>query len=161
MIKKFLGNLFLAKLGRTIRIIKSQTIIIMQQNNYPKLHNASWPGVVGKGPDSEPPIDIDTMIELTANAEVNGIKFDGFDLFVADPHLDIDSSDDGIKKMADKARAKNLEIGSLVAPIWAGTGGGSAMGSADERKQFVTQVRKACVIGKKLRDIGVNSPDFS
>ena len=155
MIKKFLGNLFLAKLGRTIRIIKSQTIIIMQQNNYPKLHNASWPGVIGKGPDSEPPIDIDTMIELTANAEVNGIKFDGFDLFVADPHLDIDSSDDGIKKMADKARAKNLEIGSLVAPIWAGTGGGSAMGSADERKQFVTQVRKACVIGKKLRDIGV------
>ena len=38
----------------------------MAENNYPKLHNASWPGVVGKGPDSEPPISIDTMIELTA-----------------------------------------------------------------------------------------------
>ena len=24
-------------------------------NNYPKLHNAMWPGLVGKGPDSEPP----------------------------------------------------------------------------------------------------------
>ena len=127
----------------------------MQENNYPKLHNASWPGVVGKGPDSEPPISIDTMIELTANAEVDGIKFDGFDLFAADPHLDIDSNDDGIKRMADKARAKNLEIGSLVAPVWAGTGGGSAMGSPTERKQFVTQVRKACEIGKKLRDLGI------
>ena len=125
------------------------------QNNYPKLHNASWPGVVGKGPDSEPPIPIDTMIELTAKAEVNGIKFDGFDLFLADPHMDIDSNDDGIKRMADKAMSKNLEIGSLVAPIWAGTGGGSAMGSQQERKQFVTQVHKACIIGKKLRDLGV------
>ncbi len=37
-------------------------------NNYPKLHNAAWPGLVGKGPDSEPPIDLDTMIDLTANA---------------------------------------------------------------------------------------------
>src|SRR5690606_19198600 len=114
-----------------------------------------WPGVVGKGPDSEPPISIDTMIELNANAEVDGVKFDGFDLFAADPHWDIDSNDDGIKRMADKARAKNLEIGSLVAPVWAGTGGGSAMGSPTERKQFVTQVRKACEIGKKLRDLGI------
>ena len=78
----------------------------MQKNNYPKLHNASWPGVVGKGPDSEPPIELDTMIELTTNAEVDGVKFDGFDLFLADPHMDIDTSTDGIKKMADKVRAK-------------------------------------------------------
>lgn len=127
----------------------------MQQNNYPKLHNASWPGVVGKGPDSESPIPIDTMIELTANAEVNGVKFDGFDLFLADPHMDIDSSDDAIKIMADKAKSRNLEIGSLVAPIWAGTGGGSAMGTAQERKQFVTQVRKSCIIGQKFRELGV------
>ena len=35
-------------------------------NNYPKLHNAAWPGLVGKGPDSEPPIDLDTMINHTA-----------------------------------------------------------------------------------------------
>ncbi len=127
----------------------------MQPNNYPKLHNASWPGVVGKGPDSEPPIDIDTMIELTANAEVDGVKFDGFDLFVADPHLDINASDDAIKRMAEKAAAKDLEIGSLVAPIWAGTGGGSAMGTAAERKQFVGQVRKACKIGNTLRKLGI------
>lgn len=127
----------------------------MQENNYPKLHNASWPGVVGKGPDSEPPIALDTLIDLTAKAEVNGVKFDGFDLFLSDPHMDIDSTDDGIKRMADKARARNLEIGSLVAPVWAGTGGGSAMGTKSERDRFVTQVRKSCIIGKKLRDLGI------
>ena len=38
-------------------------------NNFPKLHNAAWPGVVGKGDDSEPPISLDRMIELTAGAE--------------------------------------------------------------------------------------------
>ena len=41
-------------------------------NNYPKLHNAAWPGLVGKGPDSEPAIELDTMIQLTANASVGG-----------------------------------------------------------------------------------------
>lgn len=127
----------------------------MQENNYPKLHNASWPGVVGKGPDSEPPISLDTMIDLTAKAEVNGIKFDGFDLFLFDPHMNIDSSDDDIKRMADKAAAKNLEIGSLVAPVWVPTNGGSAMGTKEDRAQFVTQVRKACWIAQKLRELGV------
>ena len=127
----------------------------MQTNNFPKLHNASWPGVVGKGPDSEPPIDIDTMITLTANAEVDGVKFDGFDLFLFDPHMNIDASGDEIKIMEEKARSHNLEIGSLVAPVWTPTGGGSAMGTSEERKQFLTQVRKSCEIGSKLRDLGI------
>lgn len=120
----------------------------MKKNNYPKLHNASWPGVVGKGPDSEPPISIDTMIELTANAEVDGVKFDGFDLFLFDPHMDIDATDDAIKQMADKAMSKNLEIGSLVAPVWTPTGGGSAMGTKEERNHFLTQVKNHVVLEK-------------
>ena len=38
-------------------------------------HNATWPGVVGKGaPGAEPPIDLDTMLDLTAAAEVNGVQ---------------------------------------------------------------------------------------
>ena len=45
-------------------------------NNHPKLHNAAWPGVVGKGsPGAEPFIDLDTMLDLTAKAEVDGVKF--------------------------------------------------------------------------------------
>ncbi len=124
-------------------------------NMYPKLHNAMWPGLVGKGPDSEPPIGLDSMLEMTAKAEMGGVKFDGVDLFLADPHTSIDASADDIKRLADKVRAKNLAIGSLVAPVWPPVGGGSAMGSSDDRKQFVSMVEKACKIGKQLRDLGV------
>ena len=90
----------------------------IRTNNYPKLHNAAWPGVVGKGPGAEPPIDLDTMLDLTAAAEVEGVRFDGFDLFLYDPHIDIDAGDDEIKRLADKARSRNLEIGTVVAPVW-------------------------------------------
>ena len=35
----------------------------------PKLHNAMWPGLVGKTPGTdEPPISLERMLELTANA---------------------------------------------------------------------------------------------
>ena len=52
-------------------------------NNYPKLHNAAWPGVVGKGsPGAEPFIDLDSMIGLTAQCEADGVKFDGVDIFL-------------------------------------------------------------------------------
>jgi sugar phosphate isomerase/epimerase len=124
-------------------------------NTYPKLHNAAWPGVVGKGsPDGEPFIDLDTMLDLTARAEVNGVKFDGVDLFLFAPHVDIDSSDDDLRKLADKVRSRKLVIGSVVAPVWPPTGGGSAMGGDADRKNFLQQVKKGCRIGKKLRELG-------
>src|SRR5229473_969741 len=105
---------------------------------YPALHNAMWPGLVGKGPDSEPPIDLDTMINLTAAAEVDGKRFDGVDLFLSLPHTDIDSSDDDLARLAENLRSKRLRAGSLVAPVWALAGGGSAMGSGAERAAFLT-----------------------
>jgi hypothetical protein len=39
-------------------------------NNFPKLHNAMWPGLVGKGDGDgmEPPISLDQMLSLTADA---------------------------------------------------------------------------------------------
>jgi hypothetical protein len=41
----------------------------ISQHNAPALHNAMWPGLVGKGgPDAEPPIGLDTMLDLTAKA---------------------------------------------------------------------------------------------
>ena len=60
------------------------------------------------------------MLEMTAAAEVDGVKFDGVDLGLFDPHYDLDTSDDAIKRLADKVAKHNLEIGSLVAPIWGG-----------------------------------------
>jgi hypothetical protein len=125
-------------------------------NNYPKLHNAMWPGLVGKGsPDAEPCIDLDTMLDLTARTEVNGVRFDGVDLFLFEPHVSIDSTADDIKMLADKIQAKGLVVGSLVAPVWPPTGGGSAMGTSEERAKFVEQVGKACRIAAKLRDLGI------
>jgi len=124
-------------------------------SNYPKLHNAMWPGLVGKGsPGAEPSIDLDTMLDLTAKADVDGIKFDGVDLFLFDPHVSIDIGDDGLKRLAEKIQSKGFVVGSVVAPVWPPTGGGSAMGGDDDRKRFVGQVRKACRIARKLRELG-------
>ncbi len=126
------------------------------RKTFPKLHNAMWPGLVGKGsPGAEPFLSLDTMLELTVNAEVDGQRFDGIDLFLFDPHISIDLSDDEIKRLADKVAAKGLAIGSLVAPVWPGTVGDSAMGNPEQRAKFVLAVKKACRIAKILNAHGV------
>lgn len=128
------------------------------QSTYPKLHNAMWPGLVGKEPGTDhPPISLDRMLELTANADVNGRKFDGVDLFLFHPHIDPDASDDQIRAIADKIAGLGLSVGSLVAPVWPGTVGGSAMGSEQDRKNFVLAVRKACHIARILKEHGVRT----
>jgi sugar phosphate isomerase/epimerase len=121
----------------------------------PAIHNAMWPGLVGKGADSEPPIDLDTMLDLTAAAKVDGVRFDGVDLFLYAPHVEIDSSDGDLEALAARIAARGLRVGSLVAPVWPPTGGGSAMGDESERSRFLEQVRKACRIGRKLRDLKI------
>ena len=127
-------------------------------NNYPKLHNATWPGLVGKGsPGAEPAIDLATMIGLTVEARHDGVRFDGIDLFLYEPHFSIDATDDDIRKLADKVRSLGLNIGSVVAPVWPGTGGGEAIGSDEERARFLGQVRKACRIAGKFRELGVRT----
>ena len=129
---------------------------IANQHKSPALHNAMWPGLVGKGgPGNEPAIDLETMLELTAAAEVDGIRFDGVDLFLFAPHVEIDATRDDLKRLTDRIAARNLVVGSLVAPVWPPTGGGSAMGSKEDRRNFLTQVRKACAIGEQLRDLGI------
>jgi sugar phosphate isomerase/epimerase len=128
----------------------------MPANTFPKLHNAMWPGLVGKEPGTDhPPISLDRMLELTANASVNGQKFDGVDLFLFHPHTDPDASDDEIRAMADKIASKGLGVGSLVAPVWPGTVGDSAMRDGEARKKFVLAVEKACRIAKILNQHGV------
>ena len=127
----------------------------MPGNNYPKLHNAMWPGLVGKGPDSEPPIDLDTMLKLTAAARSNGGKFEGVDLFLADPHTSIDSTKDDIQRLADKIAGYGLAVGSVVAPVWPPVGGGSAMGSAGRARQICRYGRQGlphCAAAERHRN---------
>ena len=56
-----------------------------------------WPGLVGKeeGTD-QPPISLDRMLELTTRSEANGAGYDGVDMFLFLPHLDIDASEDDV-----------------------------------------------------------------
>jgi len=123
---------------------------------YPKLHNAAWPGVVGKEPGTDnPPIDLETMLDWTASAEADGARFDGVDLFLAAPHVDIDASDEDLGRLADSVRRRGLVVGSVVAPVWEATGGGSAMDPGEGRTKFLRQVRKACGIAAGLREAGV------
>jgi len=126
----------------------------MPQNNYPKLHNAMWPGLVGKKSmgGAEPDLELETMLDLTAKAEVNGVKFDGVDLFLHNPHTDLDISDDGIKALADKIKSKGLAVGSVVAPVWFF---GNAMGDEAKRAGWLDCVRKTIRIAAKLRKLGV------
>jgi sugar phosphate isomerase/epimerase len=92
------------------------------------------------------------MLDLTAKAEVGGVKFDGVDLFLYDPHISIDLDDGGIQRLADKIRSKGFVVGSVVAPVWFD---GSAMGDETKRATWITAVRKACRIAKRLRELGV------
>src|SRR3954470_14599842 len=113
------------------------------QNKFPKLHNAMWPGLVGKGdgPDQEPPISLEHMLDLTAAAEVNGQKFDGIDYFLFLPHTNPEASEEDLTKIADLIAGKGFSVGSLVAPVWPGTVGDSAMGDAASREKFLSAVR--------------------
>jgi sugar phosphate isomerase/epimerase len=122
-----------------------------------KIHNAMWPGLVGKGDEEgqEPPISLERMLDLTAAAEVDGQKFDGIDYFLYLPHTDPDASDDELKAIADLIAGKGLRVGSLVAPVWPGTVGDSAMGDDAQQAKFLEAVRKACRIAGIFNEHGV------
>ncbi|MED5419761.1 MAG: sugar phosphate isomerase/epimerase, partial [Verrucomicrobiota bacterium] len=122
----------------------------------PALHNAMWPGLVGKGDEEgqEPPISLERMLELTAAAEVDGQKFDGIDYFLFLPHTDPEASDDELKGIADLIQGKGFDIGSLVAPVWPGTVGDSAMGSDEQQAKFLDAVKMACRIAKVFNEHG-------
>jgi sugar phosphate isomerase/epimerase len=117
-----------------------------------------WPGLVGKGGDeegAEPAISLERMLELTAGAEVNGQKYEGIDYFLFLPHTDPEASDDEIRKIADLIASHNLKVGSLVAPIWPGTVGDSAMGDDEQQGKFLKAVEVGCRIAKIFNEHGV------
>lgn len=121
-----------------------------------KLHNALWPGLVGKEPGTDhPPISLDRMLDLTAAASVDGRRFDGVDLFIFHPHIDPRIDDDGIQDLAERIAARGLAVGSLVAPVWPGTVGASAIGDDGDRARFCEAVLLTCRIGRRLRELGI------
>lgn len=129
----------------------------MSTKSLPKLHNAMWPGLVGKGTDEgqEPPISLERMLDLTAAAEVNGQKFDGIDYFLFLPHTNPEASDEELKSIADLIQGKGFSVGSLVAPVWPGTVGDSAMGDSEATGKFLDAVKMACRIAGIFNQHGV------
>ena len=124
-----------------------------------KIHNAMWPGLVGKGDDEgqEPPIGLEEMLDMTAAASVDGQKFDGIDYFLFLPHTDPEASDDDLRKIADMIQSKGFKVGSLVAPIWPGTVGDSAMGTKEQTDKFLQSIKMACRIAGVFNDHGVRA----
>lgn len=122
-----------------------------------KLHNAMWPGLVGKGDDEgqEPPISLEKMLELTAAAEVNGQKYDGIDYFLFHPHTDPYADEDEIRSIADLIASHGFKVGSLVAPVWGGTVGDSAMGDKEQTGKFLEAIKVACRIAGIFKEHGV------
>jgi len=122
-----------------------------------KLHNATWPGVVGKGePGTEPALGLEKMLDMTAEASVNGSGYDGVDLFLFQPHMDV-FDDADIQRVAEEVQKRHLKIGSFVAPVWGGTVGASAMGSDEDRKKFLKAVEISCQVGQRFKELGVRS----
>jgi len=115
-----------------------------------------WPGLVGKGTDEgqEPPISLEDMLDFSAAAEVDGRKFDGIDYFLFKPHTNPEASDDELKGIADLIQGKGFDIGSLVAPVWPGTVGDSAMGTDEQQEKFLDAVKMACRIAKVFNEHG-------
>jgi len=113
--------------------------------------------ITGTDGKEESPISLEKMLELTVQSETPTGRYDGVDLFLYSPHLDIDADESEIIKLADGIASQNLKVGTVVAPIWKDTGGGSAMGSGEDRKNFISAVRKACRYTEILRKHGVRT----
>src|SRR5690606_12352842 len=122
----------------------------MSKNNFPRLHNATWPGIVGKGPDSEPVIPFDKMLEFTAAAEVGGVKFDGVDVGLLEPHVNLEKGAEEARRLAEKVSGHGLKVGSLVAPVW----GTTAMGSREGRGGVGGAIRRTGEFAKRREKEG-------
>ena len=123
-----------------------------------RLHNALWPGLVGKVPgSSEPPLSLDRMLALTTAAQVDGRGFDGVDLFLGLPHVDPQADEGELRRLADRIAAHGLRVGTLVAPVWPSAGGGRALGDRAEQERFIAAVAAACRVARILDDHGVRA----
>ncbi|MFN9039135.1 MAG: TIM barrel protein, partial [Planctomyces sp.] len=84
-----------------------------------------------------------------------GQKFDGIDYFLFLPHTNPEASDSELHRIADQIAGYGFSVGSLVAPVWPGTVGDSAMGDDVAREKFMNAVRMACRIARIFEQHGV------
>jgi sugar phosphate isomerase/epimerase len=102
-----------------------------------------------------PPISLEHMLDLSAAAQVDGQSYDGIDYFLFLPHTNPEASDDELNSIADMIASKGFDVGSLVAPVWPGTVGDSAMGDTEATDKFLDAVRMACRVAGVFNKHGV------
>ena len=106
----------------------------------------------GTDEGQEPPISLDRMLELTAAAKSiarNLMELTiSFSCHIPAPKRLTNS------QIADKIASHGFES-SLVAPVWPGTVGDSAMGDAESREKFLSAVKMACRIARVFEQHGV------
>ena len=123
-----------------------------------KIHNAMWPGLVGKEEGSDqPPISLEKMVSMTKDSTSGGASYDGIDIFHFLPHIDPESPKSAITELADKIQGLGLNIGSIVSPVWPGTVGGCAFDSDEDQKNFLKAVKVSCELAKDLKEHGVRT----
>ena len=116
---------------------KTLTILIPMSLSSLKLHNAMWPGLVGKGDDEgqEPPSA--SRICSTFQPPPRWTEENSTALILSFlPHTNPEASDDELKGIADLIQSKGFDIGSLVAPVWPGTVGIPPWVPTSNRKSF-------------------------
>ncbi len=111
-------------------------------SNHPKLHTTI--GFTRRS-DAAPPVDLETFLDLTARAEVDGHRFDGIDLALHHSYLPANAPDLQIKRLAANVRGRGLVIGALIAPSLAVGAGKDA---------WLANIRETCRIGRRLRSLG-------
>lgn len=111
------------------------------QSNHPKFH-----ATIGfHARATHPPVDLESFLDLTTRAVVDGRRFDGIDLALHESYLPPGAPDARLKGLAANVRERELVIGSLAAP-------GSATGGPE---QWLADIRATCRIGRRLRSLGV------
>ena len=128
-----------------------------QTTHSPSSTTPCGPAWSARGPAAEPPIDLDTMLDLTANAEVDGVEVRRRRPVPVPTRtstsIPATTTSSGWPTRSPRT---GLAVGSVVAPVWPAAGGGSAMGTRGGAQAVSsTQVRKACRIGRRLRELGV------
>ena len=71
------------------------------------------------------------MLEMTAAAEVDGVKFDGVDIGLLDPHINIDSTDDDIKRLVGPVCGHRVVVSSRYA---------SRLHHGEEAEEILTEI---------------------
>ena len=123
---------------------------------YPKLHNAMWPGLVGKEAGDRSSANqpgADARTDCRRVGEQRQVRRRSITFCFILTQIP-DANDDELRRIADLIARHGFKVGSLVAPVWPGTVGDSSMGDAIQRGKFVA-VRKACRIAKIFNEHGV------